>query len=198
MALVTPKQRNAHSQRRKRGNTPTKERGKQSGAGQTHKHNNTRDDHREGEERSREAAQDRRREGAQVPEGVLECLNRRPMGVLDHMQMNTSVKKRRALQQRTQRGVEGEFPTQGHRPLLPRDTRRGDTKHYNTPSTTQGNQAATKSNDTRREAPVSTWTRQPRGVVRGGRRGLPQSNQQQEENTENTNKENNNGSVIAW
>ena len=54
------------------------------------------------------------------------------MGVLVHTQMNTLVKERRALQQRTQRGVEGKFPTQSHRPLMPRGARRAETKHYDT------------------------------------------------------------------
>ena len=56
--------------------------------------------------------------------------------------MNTSVRKRRALQPRTQRGVEGKKPHTGPRPLMPRGARRAETKHYNTPSRTQGNQAA--------------------------------------------------------
>ena len=47
---------------------------------QTPEHNKA----KEGGEGSREAAQDRGRKGTQEPEGVLECLNRRPMGVLDH------------------------------------------------------------------------------------------------------------------
>ena len=98
------------------------------------------------EERSQEAVKDRRRKGTQVLEGILECLSGVPKGVLDHTQMNTSVKERRAPQQRMQRGVEGHIPTQGQRPLLPRDTRRGETTHYDTPSTRQGNQAVARSN----------------------------------------------------
>ena len=81
------------------------------------------DNYREGEEGSREAAQDRGREGTQEPERVLQCLNRRPMGGSWIIADEYLSKKRRALQQRTQRGVEGNFPTQGHRPLMPRGAR---------------------------------------------------------------------------
>ena len=57
------------------------------------------------------------------------------------------------------------------------------------PSRTQGN-------DTWREAPVSTWTRQPRGVVQMGGGGHQHTTAQQEQ-TKSQDKEKHNGSVLA-
>ena len=108
---------------------------KQSGAEQTHTHTKTQAKTTEQRERrSQEAAKDRMRKSTQDQKGhsSAQAESQRGPGSYSDEYLSEGVQ---STQQHMQRGVEGQFPTHGHRPLLPRDTRRGKTKHDDTPST---------------------------------------------------------------
>ena len=191
--IVRPPHRHK-ANRTKQGNRATNQPKKPRGQQGEDENTNTRTHQRKGKQRGKpggstgqgEKGHARTRGGTQVPQQT-------PKGGPGSSQMNTSVRRSRVFQQCTHSGVEGHDP---HKATAFDAT--GCTKSRNKalqhakqdarqPSRTHGN-------DTWREAPVTTWARQPRGVVQGGGNS---THKHKPTHKQQTRQANNSGSVGA-